>query len=65
MGTVLVGSPIALIAWAIWRSRGGGGTVSFSPMGLANHLAHSLGFWILIIALFAGGFVPSVFLAKR
>ena len=63
--TVLVGTPFALIAWAIWRSRGGGGTVSFSPMGLTNHLAHSPGFWILIIVLFAAGFVSSVGLQKR
>ncbi len=60
-GTVLLGTPIALIISAIRKSRGGAATVSFSPMGLASHLAHSLGFWVLIIVLFAAGFVPFVF----
>ena len=67
-GTVLLGclvAPIALIVWAGWKSSGGGTTVSFSPMGLANHLAHSSGFWIFIFVLFTVGFVPSVFLRKR
>jgi hypothetical protein len=67
-GIVLLGclvTPIALIIWASWKSQGGGATVSFSPMGLVNHLAHSLGFWILIVVLFTAGFVPSVFFPKR
>jgi hypothetical protein len=64
-GTVLFGMPVALIIWAIWRSQGGAATVSFSPMGLAHHLAHSLGFWVLTIVLFNAGFVPSVFFPKR
>ena len=58
-GTVLLSTPIALMIWAIPRSQGGEATVSFSTMGLANHLAHSLGFWFLIIVLFTAGFVPS------
>jgi hypothetical protein len=66
-GTVLLGcliAPIVLMIWAGWNSHGGT-TVSFSPMGLANHLAHSLGFWAFIIVLFTAGFVPSAFFAKR
>ena len=67
-GTVLLGclvAPIALMIWASWKSSGGGTTVSFSLMGLANHLAHSLGSWVFIVVLFTAGFVPSVFFAKR
>ena len=63
-GTVLLGTPIALMIWAIWRSQGDAG-VSFSPMGMANHLAHSLGFWVHIVVLFTAGLVPSVFFPKR
>ncbi len=67
-GTVLLGclvAPIALLIWAGWKSQGGGTTVSFSPMGLAHHLTHSLGFCVFIIVLFTAGFVPSVFFTKR
>ena len=64
-GTVLLGTPIVLTIWVIWKSQGGAATVSFSPMGLANHLARSLGFWVLTIVLFTAGFVPSVFFRKR
>jgi hypothetical protein len=67
-GAVLLGclvTPIALTIWASWKSQGGAATVSFSPMGLANHLAHSLGFWAFIIVLFIAGFVPSVVFRKR
>jgi hypothetical protein len=67
-GTVLLGClvmPIALMIWASWNSQGGGTTVSFSPLGLVNHLAHSLGFWMFFIVLFTVGFVPSVFFRKR
>ena len=68
VGTVLLGclvAPIALMIWASWKSQVGATTVSFSPMGLAHHLAHSLGFWVFIIVLFTAGFVPSVFFPKR
>jgi hypothetical protein len=68
VGTVLLGclvTPIALMIWASWKSQGGAATVSFSPMGLVYHLAHSLGFWIFIIVLFTAGFVTSAFLRKR
>jgi hypothetical protein len=51
--------------WTGWKSQGGVATVSFSPMGLAYHLVHSLGFWIFVILLFSAGFVPSVFSPKR
>jgi hypothetical protein len=65
-GTVLLGTPITLMIWAIWRPfQGGAATVSFSPMGLASHLAHSLSFWVLITVLFTAGFVLSVFFPKR
>jgi hypothetical protein len=67
-GTVLLGclvAPIVWMIWAHWNSQGDGTTVSFSPMGLVNHLAHSLGFWIFFIVLFTVGFVPSVFFPKR
>lgn len=67
-GTVLLGclvAPIALLVWDVWKSQGGGTTVSFSLMGLANHLGHSLGFWVFILVLFTAGFVPSIFFAKR
>jgi hypothetical protein len=67
-GTVLLGclvTPIALMIWASWKPQGGAATVSFSPMGLANHLAHSLGFWVFIIVLFTAGFVSSVLFPKR
>jgi hypothetical protein len=78
LGTVLLGclvTPIALVIWWSWKSEtankagpAGPGevqTVSFSPMGLENHLAHSLGFWVFIIALFSAGFLPSVYFLKR
>jgi hypothetical protein len=61
-GTVLLGTPIALMAWTIWKSHGA--VVSFSPMGLTNHLAHSFSLWVLIVVLFIVGFVPSVFSRK-
>ena len=67
-GTVLLGclvAPIGLMIWAHWNSQGGGTAVSFSPIGLVYHLAHSVGFWIFIVMLFTAGFVPSVFLPKR
>jgi hypothetical protein len=67
-GTVLLGclvAPVALMMWASWKSAGGGTTVSFSPLGLTNHLAHSLGFWVFIMVLFTVGFIPSVFWSKR
>ena len=60
--SVLVGLPIALVVWTLSRSQSGAAAVSFSPLGLANHLA---GLWVLIIVLFAAGFVPFVFLKKR
>ena len=64
-GSMLLGAPIALMIWAIWKSQRGAVTVSFSPLGLANHLASSVGFWGLIIVLFTAGFVPSTFFKKR
>jgi len=67
-GTVLLGclvTPIALMIWAGRKSQSGAATVSFSPMGLVNHFAHSVSFWIFIIVLFTAGFVPSVFFPKR
>lgn len=67
-GAVLLGclvTPIALAIWAGWKSQGGAAVVSFSPMGLASHLAHSSGFWIFIIVLFSAGFVLSIFFPKR
>ena len=67
-GIVLLGclvTSIALILWASWKSQGGAATVSFSPMGLVNHLAHSLGFWAFTVVLFTAGFVTSVFFPKR
>ena len=42
LGAVLLGcvlTPIAMTMWISWKS--GVDTVSFSPMGLENHLAHS------------------------
>lgn len=63
LAAVLVGTPIALIIWALLRSQRA--TVSFSPMGLATHLAHSVGFWVLIIVLFIAGFVTSVFFRRE
>lgn len=68
LGSVLLGclaAPVALMIWAGRNSAAGGTTVSFSRMGLANHLSHSLGFWIFIIVLFTAGFVPTVFLRRR
>jgi hypothetical protein len=65
IGSVLLGTPIALMIWTIWKSQRGAVTVSFSPLGLANHLADSVGFWVLIIVLFTAGFVPSTFLRTR
>ncbi len=62
-GTVLLGclvAPIALMMWSGWKSQGGPSAVSFSPMGLAHHLAHSVGFWVFIIVLFTVGFMPFV-----
>lgn len=76
LGTVLSGcviTPIAMMIWLIWKSSkeagaagpGEGRAISFSPMGLENHLTHSLGFWIFIFALFSAGFLPSVYFLKR
>lgn len=68
LGTVLLGCLIAPVAFMIrstWSPLEGATTMSFSPMGLASHLAHSLGFWIFIVVLFAAGFIPAVFLSKR
>lgn len=68
IGTVLLGCLVAPVAWMIWaarRSQDEGATISYSPMGLENHLTHSPAFWVFIIALFAAGFVPSVFFRKR
>ena len=64
-GTVLLGTPPALMIWATWKAQSGAATVSFSPMGLVSHFAHSLGFWVLIMLLFTAGFVPSVAFPKR
>ncbi len=64
-GSVLLGTPTALVVWVIWKSQREAAMVSFSPLGLANHLANSLGFWVLVIALFTAGFVPSVLFKKR
>ena len=67
-GTVLLGcliAPITVMIWLSWKSQGGAATVSFSPLGLAYHLAHSLRFWVFIVVLFTAGVVPSVFLPKR
>jgi hypothetical protein len=63
-GTVLLGCPIALMIWAIWKSQGEAVAVSYSPMGLEHHLSHSLGFWVLIVVLFIAGFVPPVFFRR-
>ena len=66
--TVLLGclvAPIALMIWASTKSQGEGATVSFSLMGLAQHLAHSLGFWLFIVVLFTAGFVTSVFFSRK
>ena len=63
-GTVLLGcvaAPIALIIRDSWKSQGGGTTVSFSLMGLTNHLVHSSVFWVFILVLFGAGFLPSYF----
>ena len=64
-GSVLLGTPLALMMWAIWKSQREATAVSFSPLGLANHLMGSVGFWILVIVLFSAGFVSSVLLRKR
>ena len=68
LGSVLLGclaAPVGLMIWAGRNSAAGGTAVSFSPMGLANHLSHSLGFWICIIVLFTASFVRTVFVRKR
>ena len=78
LGTVLLGcvvSPMAMVLWWIWTSNtankaGATGprerqTVSFSPMGLEDHLAHSLAFWVFILALFSAGFLASVYVLNR
>ena len=74
IGAVLLGclvAPIALVIWGSWKSPEGG-AVSFTPMGLASHLAglashlaHSSGFWAFILVLFAAGCVPPVLFPKR
>ena len=66
--TVLSGcliAPIAMLLWLGSKSQGGTANVSYSPLGLAHHLTHSLGFWVFVVVLFAAGFVPSVFFTKR
>lgn len=67
IGAVLLGclvAPIALVILGSWKSPKGT-AVSFSPMGLASQLAHSSGFWVFILVLFAAGFEPSVLFPKR
>jgi len=64
-GTVLLGCPIALMIWAIWKSKREAVLVSYSPRGLEQHLTHSLGFWVLIVVLFTAGFLPSVLFRKK
>jgi hypothetical protein len=64
-GSVLLGTPIALMVWMISRTQSGSATVSFSLPGLAEHLAKSLGLWVLIVVLFAAGFVPLVVIKRR
>ena len=75
LGTVLLGCVVTPIAMMIgWISKsnttdkagpGESQAVSFSPMGLENHLAHSFGFWVFILALFSAGFLPSLFFLKK
>lgn len=38
-GSVVLGTPIAWMIWAISKSQRGATTVPFSPWGLANHFA--------------------------
>lgn len=74
LGTVLLGcvvTPIAMMIWWISKSStahgagpGEGQAISFSPRGLENHLAHSLSFWVFIIALFSAGFLASLYFLK-
>ncbi len=68
-GTVLSGclvAPIVMVIWTVSRaSESNGATISYSPMGLERHLAHSLTFWAFILVLFAVGFISSVYLSKR
>ena len=64
LGTVLLGTPVALMIWALFISHPGA-AVSFSPRGLAEHLEHSLSFWVLIVVLFSAGFVPFILTRKR
>ena len=64
LGTVLLGvsvTPIAMLLWASWKSESGEISIGFSPMGLA----HSVTFWVFIIALFLAGFVSSIFFMRK
>jgi hypothetical protein len=66
LATVLLGCPVAVVVRMIWASRNSQvQAISFSPMGLAEHLAHSFSFWALVIVLFTAGFIPSVLLQRR
>ncbi len=57
-------TPIGLMIRAGWKANGAA-TISFSPMGLANHLAHSMAFRAFILVLSFAGFVSSLFFSKR
>jgi len=74
-GTLLLGCALALVAMMMWWTRrsstgnkAGPGetlTVSFSPMGLESHMAHSVLFWVFIIGLFSAGFLTSLCFLRR
>lgn len=78
ISTMLLGclvTPVAMMIWWFWKSTiaskagpagpGERQAVSFSLMGLTNHLAHSPVFWVFILVLFTAGFVPSAFFLKK
>ena len=65
---VLLGCLVWLFGMMLWSGVGpqhAAGPVSFSPLGLAQHTAHSLGFWAFLVVLFVAGFAPFAFARKK
>lgn len=79
IGTMLLGClvmPVAMMLWWFGKANnlaankaetgpGEGLAVSFSPMGLGSHLAHSLGFWVFVVVLFCAGFLIALRFQKK
>ena len=61
LAAVLLGCVVAPITTIIWCSLGRTPPLTFSPMGLVNHMTSSSVFWLFLIVLFAAGYAISLF----